>query len=138
MQNRNKRNALHFAALHAGTEVMDILASIDLCGLDVDAKDKDGHTPNACFMKCRNAYCAVTRTPFEVLVERQSWVRLMKSARGESDLLLDVIEPDEKVRNMSPNWWSADKGTVFVGSTSISSESESDDVFVDAEDGLGG
>ena len=115
---------------------MDILASIDLYGLDVDAKDKDGHTPNECFMKCRNVYCAVTRKPFEV--ERQSWVRLMKSARGESDLLFDVIEPDEKVRNMSPDWWSADKGTVFLGPTSVISESESDDDFVDAEDGLGG
>ncbi|KAL0765958.1 hypothetical protein CaCOL14_011699 [Colletotrichum acutatum] len=79
--NNNKRSLLHLAALHGSTEAMDILASANLCGVDAAIRDKDGHTPNECFVRCRNSHCAVARRPFES--EKLSWVSLMNSARGQ-------------------------------------------------------
>ncbi|KAK1542098.1 B-cell lymphoma 3-encoded protein [Colletotrichum paranaense] len=70
--NNNKRSLLHLTALHGSTEAMDILASANLCGVDTAIRDKDGHTPNECFVRCRDNHCAVTRKPFES--EKLAWV----------------------------------------------------------------
>ena len=82
-------------ALHASTEAMDILASVDLRKLDADAKDNDGHTPNECFIKCRSECCALARKPFNF--ETESWVRLMKSVRGENHLGCDIIKQEDEI-----------------------------------------
>ena len=83
ISNYNKRNVLHLAALHASTEVIDMLTRAKLLGLDEEAQDKDGHPPNECFLKCRASHCAVARKSFDA--ERRSWVGLMKSARTQAE-----------------------------------------------------
>ena len=83
ISNYNKQNILHLAALHASTEVMDMLTSAKLLGLDEEARDKDGHPPNECFLKCRGSHCAVARKSFDA--EKSSWVGLMESARTQAE-----------------------------------------------------
>jgi hypothetical protein len=95
MSNIHKRNPLHLAALHASTEVMEMLTSDNLSVLKTisDAPDKDGHSPNVCFVRCRGAHCAVTRE--ECDVEKRVWVRLMMFARGESVAVDDELDEME-------------------------------------------
>jgi ankyrin repeat protein len=95
VSNLNKRNALHLAALHATTEVMDMLAEANLLGLDPNASDKDGHSPNECFVRCRGAHCAIERKSFAE--ENPSWARLMRAARRQFNVSDDEEDEDEEV-----------------------------------------
>ncbi|KAF8859350.1 ankyrin [Acephala macrosclerotiorum] len=131
MSNQSKRNLLHLAALHASTEAMDMLAAADLFGLDPVAQDKDGHSPNECFMECRSAHCAVARKPFDV--ERKFWVRLMRSARGQTKVSLGVGDEDEEMGVMHDDICDKHKHSFLV--TETSSDSMSEEEYVDAEDG---
>ena len=131
MSNHSKRNALHLAAMYASTATMDILSAASVEGLDADARDRDGHTPNECFLKCRNAHCAVARQSLEV--ERKSWTALMKSARGQARILLDGGDLDhQKLEKFSEGTRSDHEDPSPVDE--MSSDSLSDDDFVDAED----
>ncbi|KAL8789421.1 MAG: hypothetical protein Q9213_001178 [Squamulea squamosa] len=131
MSNHNKRNVLHLAALHASVEVLDMLAAANLSGLDAEARDKDNHTPNECFLNCRNTHCAVARRPFNI--EKRSWVRLMRSARGLSEDSLDVANREKET-------WVNTKATCERPGESFlindsSSDGSSDEGYVDADDG---
>ncbi|EXF77969.1 B-cell lymphoma 3-encoded protein [Colletotrichum fioriniae PJ7] len=135
--NNNKRSLLHLTALHGSTEAMDILASADLGGVDTAIKDKDGHTPNECFIRCRNDHCAIARKPFES--EKLAWVSLMNSARGRNfppqDLTAQQADDESTVIAFEDEWSYRKRSTtspVFVDSSD--GEASSDDEFVDAED----
>jgi hypothetical protein len=158
--NIHKRNALHLAALHASTEVMKMLTSANLSFLKAisDAPDKEGHSPNVCFVRCRGAHCAVTRKEWDV--EKRVWVRLMMFAKGESvavddehdetevrveedackkrrDSFWDVIDEDEENGVMSRKIWDKSKESSFlVSETGCETDrmSEEGEEFVDAED----
>lgn len=73
---------------------MDLLVAANLSGLNTINRDRDGHSPNECFMKCRSAHCAVARKP--IGVERMSWLSLMKSASRRSEFLLNLATEDEE------------------------------------------
>ena len=62
-------------------------ANLSVLKTIADAPDKDGHSPNECFVRCRGAHCAVIRKEWGV--EKRAWVRLMMSARGESVVVDD-------------------------------------------------
>ncbi|KAK1488495.1 B-cell lymphoma 3-encoded protein [Colletotrichum abscissum] len=135
--NNNKRSLLHLTALHGSTEAMDILASANLCGVDTAIRDKDGHTPNECFVRCRDNHCAVTRKPFES--EKLAWVSLMNSARGQElpfQGLTGQDADDESTIVASEDEWGHRKistaSYVFIDPSG--GEVSSDDEFVDAED----
>ena len=163
MSNLHKRNPLHLAALHASTEVMEILTSASLSAFEAiaDTPDKNGHSPNECFVRCRSAHCAVTRKEWEV--EKRAWVRLMMSARGESavvddnydetdvkfeeytsrkrkDSFWDVTDEDEENGVMSKEIYDESKELSFLVSETdceTSGMSEEEDEIVDAEDWKG-
>lgn len=120
MLNHSERNILHLAALHASTEMLSLLAGAALPGLETEARDKDGHSPNECFLQCRGAYCAVARQSSDL--ERKAWARLMESARRHAEVSLYV--PDEDVRNRRKD--------SFSSSGSVSEE----EGFVDAYDSI--
>ena len=135
MTNRSERNALHLAALFANIETIDMLAAGNLFGLDPDARDKNGHTPNECFLKCRSAHCAVARKSFDV--EKGAWARLMDSARRQNKASLDVAGNETRptrrdpltskgIRNKNEDWSSLSE---------ISSDNRSEEIYVDAEEG---
>lgn len=42
-----------------------MLGKASLNGIDVNATDKDGHTPKECFVQCRIESCAVARDLFD-------------------------------------------------------------------------
>ncbi|KAJ0332162.1 hypothetical protein COL5a_001866 [Colletotrichum fioriniae] len=135
--NNNKRSLLHLTALHGSTQAMDILASADLGGVDTAIKDKDGHTPNECFIRCRNDHCAIARKPFES--EKLAWVSLMNSARGRNfppqDLTAQQADDESTVIASEDEWIYGKRSTtspVFVDPSD--GEASSDDEFVDAED----
>ena len=130
MSNQSKRNVLHLAALHASTEVMDILTTANLFGLDAVARDKDGHSPNDCFLKCRSAHCAVGRKSFDV--ERRAWVGLMKSARRQNEVLLGVIDEDGETGMITNDIRTNRKDSLFIIETGSGSTSEEE--YVDAYD----
>lgn len=116
---------------------MDILASADLGGVDTAIKDKDGHTPNECFIRCRNDHCAIARKPFES--EKLAWVSLMNSARGRNfppqDLTAQQADDESTVIASEDEWIYGKRSTtspVFVDPSD--GEASSDDEFVDAED----
>lgn len=73
---------------------MNILATGNLSGVEVDARATDGHTPNECFLNCRDTHCAVAREPSSV--ERQSWIGLIKSARRQNELPYQVANENER------------------------------------------
>lgn len=97
---QSKRNALHITALYASTDVMELLTTAHLFGLDTLARDKYGHSPDECFMECRNAHCAVARKPFDV--EMASWLSLMESARRQNarnkEASLDLVAKIDGLR----------------------------------------
>ena len=130
MSNQSKRNVLHLAALHASTEVLDMLTAANLFGLDAVARDKDGHLPNECFLRCRSTHCAVARKPFDV--ERRSWVRLMKSARGQTEVSLGVADEDEEPELISEDIRDKRKDIFSISETSSGDTSEEE--YVDAYD----
>ncbi|KAH8896548.1 ankyrin [Thozetella sp. PMI_491] len=121
MSNLSKRNPLHLAALYASTEVMDMLAAARVSGLDSSARDKDGHSPNDCFAKCRGDHCAVARKSVEA--ENISWLGLMQSVAGETRIPPDGSDEVEKRVAMSTSSRGLDKA---------SSGSTSEDEFFDA------
>ena len=124
MSNHNKRNPLHLAALHGSIEAMDVLAAGNLTGLDATARDRDGHTPSECFLKCRNAHCAVARMPFDV--ERASFTRLMKSVTGDLDLSSAAVHEDDNSNSLAEN--DHDHGS------ETGSDIASDEEYMNAED----
>ena len=63
--------------------MLTILTTANLRGLEAEARDKDGHSPNECFLKCRSAHCAAARDSIDL--ERKSWVRLMRCARRRDE-----------------------------------------------------
>ncbi|KXH39178.1 B-cell lymphoma 3-encoded protein [Colletotrichum nymphaeae SA-01] len=135
--NNNKRSLLHLTALHGSTEAMDILAPANLCCVDTAIRDKDGHTPNECFVRCRDNYCAVTRKPFES--EKLAWVSLMNSARGQEmpfQGLTGQDADDESTIVASEDEWGHRKRSTasYVFIDPSGGEVSSDDEFVDAED----
>ena len=131
ISNYNKRNVLHLAALYASTEVIDMLARANLLGLDTEARDKDCHSPNECFLKCRNAHCAVARTSFDA--EKRSWVRLMKSARTRIDDSIIVGDEYDETAMISEDLRDKREDSGFFSDTD--SDSTSEENYVDAYDG---
>lgn len=131
VSNQSKRNVLHLAALHASTEVMDMLTAANMFGLNAVARDKDGHSPDECFLKCRSAHCAVARKPFDV--ERRSWARLMKSALRKTEISLDVSDEDEETGVIPEDIRHQCKDACMISETSSGSTSEEE--YVDAYGG---
>ncbi|RMY75469.1 hypothetical protein D0863_02568 [Hortaea werneckii] len=80
-------NALHYAALFGGTQVMKILAGADLRGLDPLQQDYNRDTPDDCFYRYRGLNCSAVRASFEE--EEAAWRTLMDSARRQNGLLID-------------------------------------------------
>lgn len=60
-----ERNFLHFAALHASAEVLNMLTAANSFGLDMLAEDRNGHSPKQCFLECHHAHFAVARKCFD-------------------------------------------------------------------------
>tara|TARA_R110002003_G_scaffold121_33_gene10925 strand:+ start:3817 stop:4161 length:345 start_codon:yes stop_codon:yes gene_type:complete len=110
---------------------MQLLATANLLGLEPDTRDKDGHTPSECFLRCRSSHCAVVRESFDV--EKQIWTRLMRSARGHGEVLREVFD-DNDITVVEDDF--SDKRKDSFMSNRIVDESESEDEFVDAEDGF--
>jgi hypothetical protein len=108
---------------------MNIIASAHLSGLQPNSQDKSGHTPNECFLRCRNAHCAVTRQSFDL--EKQAWVRLMNSARGHGEVLCEVFDDDD-ITVVADDFSCKRKDSLAVSDSSY--DNESDDEFVDAEE----
>jgi hypothetical protein len=129
--NRSRRNILHLAALHASTEVMDMLSTANILGIDTAEKDKDGHSPNQCFLECRNAHCAIVRKPFAV--EKRSWTRLMASVGEQAENPLKLDEEHEEVEVILGKVADVDEDSISISEHSIDSDRE--DEFVDADDG---
>ncbi|KXH65718.1 B-cell lymphoma 3-encoded protein [Colletotrichum salicis] len=137
--NNNKRSLFHLVALHGSTEAMDTLASANLGGVDTTIRDKDGHTPNECFIRCRNDHCAVARKPFDS--EKSSWVALMNSANRQKSPSQDVTgqyADDASTIVASEDEWGYRKGSTSLVSVDLSDgEASSDDEFVYAKDKIG-
>jgi hypothetical protein len=131
VSNRSKRNVLHLAALHASTEVMDILTTATLSGIDTIARDKDGHSPNQCFLECRSAHCAIARKPFHK--EKESWVRLLASSCRHTTRSDNVDAEFGNLEIVVDKICYESEDSFLV--TEDSSESDSEEEFVDAEDG---
>ncbi|KAG7077698.1 B-cell lymphoma 3-encoded protein [Colletotrichum scovillei] len=135
--NNNKRSLLHLTALHGSTEAMDILASANLCGVNTAFRDKDGHTPNECFVRCRDNHCAVARKPFGS--EKLAWVSLMNSARGQElpvrDLTGQDADDESTIVASEYEWGHRKRSTAsHVSIDPSDGEVSSDDEFMDAED----
>lgn len=131
ISNNNKRNVLHLAALHASTEAMDMLSRANLLGLDEEARDKDRHSPNECFLKCRSSHCAVARKSFDV--EKRSWVRLMKSARTPTEESVILGDVDEGMGMVSQVLRDKRNDSGFFSDSG--SDSMSEEEYMDAYDG---
>lgn len=131
MSNHNKQNALHLAALYASTEALEMLTAANLLGLDAEARDGDRHSPNECFLECRSAHCAVARKSFDV--ERWSWVKLMKSARRQTEVSCDVANEDVETGMVSEDMCNKRKDSGFCSQTNSGSTSEEE--FVDLYSG---
>jgi hypothetical protein len=110
---------------------MQILATANLPGLEPDTGDEDGHTPSECFLRCRSSHCAVVRESFEL--EKRIWARLMRSARGHGEVLHEVFDDDD-ITVVEDDF--RDKRKDSFMSSRIVDESESEDEFVDADDGF--
>ena len=93
MKNQFGRNALHLAALYASTETMELLTAAGFSGPKPDAQDKNGNSPNECFLECRNAHCAIARKSFGE--EKEAWIRLMASAHGQRKASLETADDSE-------------------------------------------
>ncbi|KAI7378615.1 hypothetical protein KC336_g19362 [Hortaea werneckii] len=129
-------NALHYAALYGGTQVMKILAGADLRGLDALQQTEDGFTPDDCFYQYRDITCAAVRAPFEE--EEAAWRTLMDSARRQNGLLIDC-EDDESlnhshdsnrnVKEQVVHWNAGDWGAC---SDDSDDESQDEEAFQDA------
>jgi hypothetical protein len=102
---------------------------LQLSGLEPDSKDKDGHTPNECFLRCRNAHCAVTRQPFDV--EKRARVKLMSSARGHGEILYEGFDDDDVT--VVDDDFTSKRNDSFAFSEA-SGDSDPEDEFVDAEE----
>lgn len=99
-----------------------------LPGLDPGARDKEGHTPNECFLSCREAHCAVTRKPVDV--ERRAWANMMSEIRAKDESSIDGV-------NCSPaaTFKSApSKRKDSFAASEASEDSDSDEEYLDAED----
>lgn len=97
------RNVLHMAALYAGTEVMQILASADLRGLDPLHRNCYGRTPDDLFYAHRDSTCTIHRPPFEE--EEAAWTTLMASARRQSGLGIESGEDTSSEEDASGEDW---------------------------------
>ena len=141
ISNHSKRNILHLAALHASTEMLDMLTAANLSGLEAEARDKDGHSPNECFLNCRSAHCAVSRSSADL--ERQTWVRLMKSARRQAGLSLytaaaadDDDDDEEETGQRSEDVHGKHSRSNSLSSVETSNDSVSEEEYADAYDGI--
>ena len=134
ISNHSKRNVLHLAALHASTEMLDMLTAANLSGLEADARDKDGHSPNECFLNCRSGHCAVSRNSIDQ--ERKSWSRLMKSARRQAGVSLYIAGEEEEPGRNTEHIYGKHRPSDSLSSieTSCGSISEEEE-FMDAFDG---
>ncbi|RMY22457.1 hypothetical protein D0867_02698 [Hortaea werneckii] len=125
-------NALHFAALYGGTQVMKVLAGADLRGLNPLQQDEQDLAPDDCFYLYRDFYYGAVRAPFEE--EEAAWRSLMDSARRQNGLLIDC-EDDESL-NYSYDSNSDDEDQVIhrnVSDWGGTSSDESGDVCQDED-----
>jgi len=106
---------------------MALLAAAKLPGFKPAAQDKDGHTPNECFLRCRDVYCAVAREPFKA--EKRAWISLLSSARGHGEVIGEVFDDDDET--VVDDDFSTKRRDSFV--TSESGDGSDSDDFVDAE-----
>lgn len=138
MTNQSQRNALHLAALYASTEVLDLLTTANLSGLNADARDRDGHTPNECFLNCRSVSCAVARKSFHV--EKAAWVGLMDSLRRRTETSFEVFGNDQATKAMRHDSLvpedASDLDRNWTSSMEGNDDSASDEEYVDAEDDM--
>ena len=84
-------------------------------------------------MKCRSVHCAVARKSFDV--ESRSWVNLMNSVRKQIEVSLDVDDEDEETEVMPEDIREKRMDSFSISETS--SDSMSEEEYVDAEDGNG-
>ena len=101
--------------------MLSLLAAANLPGLEMKARDKDGHSPNECFLQCRGAHCAIARQSLDE--EGKAWARLMESTRRHAEVSSYVYDAED-VRNQRKN--------SFSSNGSVSEEEE----FVDACDDI--
>ena len=113
--------------------MLDLLTAANLSGLDAEARDKDGHSPNECFLNCRNAHCAVARDSLDL--ERESWVRLMKSARRRNEDSRCIADEDEETGHCSEYIRRKYRRSDSLSSSEASSGSISEEEYMDAYDG---
>ena len=109
----------------------------NLRGLDLeaDARDKDDHSANECFLQCRSAHCAVARDSMNR--ERESWVRLMRSARRRDEDSLCIVDENEDKEMGQGSGDVCDRyrhSDEFLGSSEAGSGSVSEEEFVDADE----
>ena len=109
-----------------------MLAAANITALDASARDKDGHTPNECFKKCRNAHCAVSRKSFDV--ERTSFTKLLSSVAGKVEIPIDMIDNDKAEVILLETVDEDFNESILV--SEIDSDSASDKEYVDAADSL--
>lgn len=87
-------NMLHYAAMFAGVQIMQVLAAASIQGLDPAATDWFGDTPTAFFYTKRGYFCSVIRGRFEL--EEEAWWNLMESACRQNGIDFETFEPE---------WW---------------------------------
>lgn len=135
-QDKYGLNALHYAALYGGTQVMKVLTEADLHGLDPLQKTKRYHTPDDCFYRYRDISCAAVRAPLEE--EEAAWRTLMDSARRQNGLLIDCTDDEGSSHSYDSNRNDEDQAVHWnVGDWGTSSEesgdeSQDEEIFQDA------
>ena len=105
-----------------------MLATARLVGLDAEVRDKDGHSPNDCFLKCRNAYCAVARKSLRA--ERGSWMKLLDSARTNYEDSYYFVNNDGEVGDIDLRF--CDQSEDTTSTSDFDSDSSIDEEYLDA------
>ena len=129
-------NALHFAALFGGTQVVKILTGADLRGLDPLQETRQGYTPDDLFYQYHDIYCGAVRAPFEE--EEAAWRTLMDSARRQNGLLIEcendesLNHPCDSNRNDKDQVVHGNAGDRRIGLDESGDESQDEELFQDA------
>lgn len=110
-----------------------MLSGANLSCLETEARDKDGHSPNECFLRCRSAHCAVARSSIDL--ERQCWVMLMQSARRQAEVSPFTAVEDEETGQKTASVRSKHRRSDSLSSCGTSCGTISDEEYVDAFDG---
>ena len=104
-RNHKGQTILHLAALYCDVNVIKLLTTANLQGVDVGAKDCNGDTAEDCFKKYRDYWYLGKRLPIED--ERAALAALLTSARDGSSI--DDGRFDESTDEEEDEWEDTDE-----------------------------